>query len=933
MKAGRSRLNDGKYWFFTLDTGLWRMNNRMANLSFFITMNLTSKKHWQAFCATLTAVALGMTTAAAETVVLDQDFESSGSAATSLEDLTDANPPSPTFTVTDDTPDSGAGEDGSGVQIIDWSTHSGEKALLVRSGSEAIVNLPDARSGPTATLDFWMLVAKGAGDRNFYVIVRSMGSDTNGEDFLAYRSDRGATPAIFYYDGIGAGQSWIDTGATHIEETWQHHRMVFDMATQTFDLYIDDMDTAVVEDAEWSRSGASVITSIILRHEGNSADDGYFVIDDMMLRVDGTIDLTETFTEGFEDYAARTGLDDDADPTGAWITTEADGTGNGRELAPTKVQVVDSSVVTPRSGEKCLKIEGGQRAGVSLAWGVPPLSDVQITWWARVPASIAAAGTFNYLRMSLYGAEDDRTDQGDSALLGYGARNASTGDATSLTFYSTQWFDTGSDYEPDTWEQYRLTTHNAEGRYSITKNPGSENPILVVDRAAYIGGAMTWGPTFLAAWSSSNGTGHPPVYIDDISIRSLVSNPEPLPDPYTITRHTDRFSEETVITFGGPVGSVAVDPRDNETILFTLDAPDGAIYRAAHTANGRWTVDETPVATGLDRPSGLAVGADGSIWWTHDFSQAVMRLQAPWESNVPELMISSFGDVGTDDDPIDLAFVPNNFDGSVGSPGMLAVADRGSDGNSDNAIYLIDPATIEPGQTGYSTYLVSPDPGILGALNLNGITALPMYGEVVTISQDGWLTAVDGDGSLRNIWPVTLWADVFADPPAGVAAAADPTSGKLWVADDFLDEIWSVDADPLGTPTDQLEVSFPATNEDRPDLQIDLHDPTMTFAPDGAFLVFTDTSSANGGGRLVILHNEPIAGLVPNRISNVVRLETGIQLEWTEAAPGATYRVYRSTAVGPAASFTDVSGAITARTFIDLEAPAGQAFYRIESTE
>ncbi|MCB1128944.1 MAG: hypothetical protein KDM81_20770, partial [Verrucomicrobiae bacterium] len=358
------------------------------------------------------------------------------------------------------------------------------------------------------------------------------------------------------------------------------------------------------------------------------------------------------------------------------------------------------------------------------------------------------------------------------------------------------------DYVPDTWEQYRLTTHNAQGRYSIIKNPTSDSPTLVVDRAGYIGGAVNWGPMILAAWSSSNGSGHPPVYIDDIEIKSLVSNPEPLPEPYTVAVPGHRFSEQTILTPGGPIGTVAVDPRDNQTILFTVDAVAGGIYRATHSASGRWTIDETPVASGLDRPSGLAVAPDGTLWWTHDYTQAVMRLKAPWESNTPEVMISSFGDAGIDDDPIDLTFVPTGFNGFLGSPGMLAVADRGSDGDSDNAIYLIDPATLEPGQVGYANYLITPDAAILGTGNLNGITALPASDEVLTVSQDGYLTAVDGNGYVRYIWPMTLWADVFGPTPSGAAVAADPTSGKLWVADDLLDEIWSVDATPFGTPTD-----------------------------------------------------------------------------------------------------------------------------------
>ena len=485
---------------------------------------------WRGVFATFAGLALGTTGASAATLVYSQDFEAFTSVATNLDDMTDANPVGADITVTDDTPDAGAGDAGSGVQVVNWLSKSGAKSLLVRSTSEAVINLLNAHSGATATLDFWLDVVKGNGDRNFYIIVRSMGSDNNGEDFLAYRSDRAASPSIFYYDGVGAGAGWRDAGFSHTEGVWQHHRMVFKMPTQTFDLYIDDMTTPVVTGADISRSGVSVITSIIVRHEGNSADDGYFAIDDITLSVEGATDLTSTFTEGFESYTARTSAEDDADPAGPWITTEAAGTGDAKELAPTKVQVVDASVVPAHQGSKCLKLEGGQRAGVSIAWGRPAQADVQVTWWARVPTSIPGA-EHNYLRMSLYGAEDGRTDQGDSALLGYGARNATIGDETSLTYYTTAWVDTTFDFTPDTWEEYRLTTHNAQGRYSIVKNPSSANPALVVDHAAYIGSASTWGPMVLAAWSSSNGTDHPPVYVDDIEIKAVQ-----VLQPYSVTQ-------------------------------------------------------------------------------------------------------------------------------------------------------------------------------------------------------------------------------------------------------------------------------------------------------------------------------------------------------------------------------------------------------------
>lgn len=881
-------------------------------------------------CAVLAALALWTTPASATTVYL-QDFESVVSTAKSLTDMASANPEGLGIIVTDDAPVAGAGDAGSGVQVVDWLAKSGSKSLLLRGGSEAIINLPDARSGPRGTLDFWLRVVKGGGDRNFYLIVRSMGSDSNGEDLLAYRSDRAASPNIFYYDGIGGGQGWRNTQFGHAEDVWQHHRLVFNLADQTFDLYIDDMATPIVTGGELSRSGASIITSIIIRHEGNSEDDGYFAIDDISLTMEGTIDLSNPFTDGFENYPARDSETADADPAGPWLTTEAIGTGDGKPLAPAKVQVVDASVVPARSGGKCLKIEGGQRAGVSLAWGLPPQSDVQITWWARVPASIQGAGELNYLRFSLYGAEDGRTDQGDSALLGYGARSATLGDETSLTYYTTQWVDTQADYTPDTWEEYRLVTHNAQGRYSIIKNPSGANPVTVVDRASYIGAAQQWGPMILAAWSSSNGSDHPPVYIDDIEIKSLVSNPEPLPEPYTVALHGNRFTNYTVVKVTGPVGAAAVDPRDNSTILFTLDSTAGGIYRAARTASGTWTVDAKPVVSGLSQPSGLVVAPDGTLWWTHDYSQALMRLSWPWTNRTPETVIASFGATEVDDDPIDLVLVPSSFQGALGGPGLLAIAERGADGDAPNAIYLIDLATSELNQAGYSRFLVSPTADALGAANLNAITALEKTGEVVTLSQDGWLTAVNGEGAVRNIWPATLWADLSGPTPSGAAVAADPVTGRLWVADDRADELWSVDADPAANPaSDRKEASFPLLDPARPDQQLDIHDPGLAFAPNGSLLVVTDTSTANGGGRLIIFHNESTAALQPCSISRVIRSAAGIQLEWTEAAPGATYRVWRGEDLAKLAEFKDISGSLTTRSFTDATPPEGMAFYRIE---
>jgi hypothetical protein len=400
-----------------------------------------------------------------------------------------------------------------------------------------------------------MYVHKAPVNRGFRITMRGEGGDRNEDDYFAYGSAQATANNIRYYDGVDntpVNGYWSNTVAVFAEDSWQHHRVTIKPVERKMTLYIDDMVTPLLDNVDLGRSDVPVPTGILFQHEGDSLDDGYIVVDDVLFTMEttGTRDLSTTFTEGFEGYAARTSETDDANPGFPWITVECIGAGAGRTPAPTKVQVVDASVVTPRSGGKCLKLEGGQRANVSFAWGVPPQADVQITWWARVPAS-PTGGEYNYLRMSLYGAEGGNSIAGDSALLGYACRQATLGTPTSLTYYlGAAWALTGFDFTPDTWEEYRLTTHNSAGRYTIIKNPSSANPVVVVDRAPYIGGAATWGPTFMVGWSSSNGSGHPPVYIDDIEIKSLVTNPDPLPTPYTVHFDGTRFTNATVLPLG-----------------------------------------------------------------------------------------------------------------------------------------------------------------------------------------------------------------------------------------------------------------------------------------------------------------------------------------------------------------------------------------------
>jgi hypothetical protein len=479
-------------------------------------------------------------------VIYEEDFESYTGAATGLADTSNANPDSPDINIVADNPHGGV--PGSAVQLVDWLSRSGNQSLLFRSGADARIRLLNTRSGTRYQFDFWLYVSKQEDTRSFMIILRGMGADSNGDDYFAYRSDRGASPGIFYYSGIGpAAPAWVDTGAVHLEAQWQHHRMIVDTAAQTVDIYIDDMDQAIVSGANLARPDIAVPTQIWIRNEATASTppfDGYFAIDDLRLTVDGAIDLSTPFRENFESYPARVSEADNANPEGPWITVETEGTGNGRPVVPTKVQVVDSSVVEPRSGSNSLKLEGGQRAGVTVAWGQTAQPDVQITWWARVPASVPEE-VATYLRMSLYGAENGDTYQGDCALLGYGSRDANVGGATALTYFvtGTGWVESGVNYTPDVWEEYRLITHTADGSYTLIKNPSSD-PEVIADRAPFIGTATTWGPIFMAAWSSSNGTGHPPVYLDDIEIRAIT--------PVSVAiSHVGLISEGLLIQWSG----------------------------------------------------------------------------------------------------------------------------------------------------------------------------------------------------------------------------------------------------------------------------------------------------------------------------------------------------------------------------------------------
>jgi hypothetical protein len=836
---------------------------------------------------------------------------------------------------------------GSGVQLINWLAHSGTQSLLVRGGAEADINLYQARSGSRYQIDFWLYVHKEGSAGNFYMHLGAMGADSNGDDYTTYRSDRAAGNKITTYNGIDKPVAWVNIGATNQQDVWQHHRLSVDTASRVMTVYIDDMTNPVFS-GHIARPDVPVLTFWRLKNDGTTAQDWY-AIDDLSLTVDNALtSLAAPFAEGFESYTTGT------NPAGGpWITVASDGIGTSATgLNPSKVQVVDSSVATPHSGSKCIMLQGGQRAGVSLAFGTPPQSDVKITWWAKVPAAPAQSDAV-CLRMSLYGAENGNTYSGDSALLGWGIRSGLTpANSTDLIYYKgSGWLKTGASYTPDTWEEYQIITANNLGTYTLVKNPSSYPQFLVIN-APFVNGATNWGPSFMVAFSSSNGSGLPPAYVDDIKVESLVGSGMPLVyNPYAIQINGTRFTNSVVLKVGGPVGAATVDPRDNSTIVYATDdvSGHGGLFRVTKVAPGNWAPDPTPLATNLAAPSGLAIEpTTGNLWWVHDYVQSVKRLRWPWTTNTPELVVGDFvcstndpaAGAALDDDPCDCLFPPASFSGTISATwpssvtwpttvnsSYLVVLDRGLDFNANNTLFLVDPATTSLNQTNYDWYFYGPTLYGLGSGNMVGMTALPASGEIVTLCQDGQITAITGSGTPRTFWP-----EFYSDPyvqknPAGIAC--DPRTGRLWIADQLWQKVYS--CAPDGTDS-RLELSFPLTETNRTDQALVMHTPGggMTFAPDGSFLVFSDSNTGNGGGRLLILCNEPFTK-VPFRLTGASESGRQAQVTWSSAG-AAAYNVERVTNLTGGASFQTITTNVTALQFTDTNAPAAGAFYRVKAT-
>ena len=943
----------------------------------------------------LFAIVVGLTAGnvtAATVTLVDNNFDTSPYTAVAQSSFSSTNvgiPNTDDFKIEDGLafPGSPSGLGMNGVQVVTWapsSPYNSGNAILLRPNTAFRCNL-NPRGGTNYTWEFSMLSSKsGSADRGFRVSIVEEGADQNEQDFLIFRSGQASTTNNLSIGGLNIdgvdiiqafdgrpGKTWTTMSNTVAgtpsfvtNNVWAHYKIVADAVARTFSYYVNDMTTPVCTGYSVSRPQNLPVSAIRFANEGNSADDGYTLIDNVSLTVDGNfIDLaTGPFAEGFEGYnASNVGNTNSADnnPGGAWVTCETSGIGNGNTITPTKVQVVDSTVTAPHSGNNCLMVSQGQTAGATISWAQATNEDVKITWWAKVPVTpnnntIASV----YLRVSLYGWEVNSSSASDTVLIGFGHRSSAPyGGANSVFTFSrwaSTWFgngglweDTGTSYTPDTWEQYQLTTRVSQNSFSVSN---LTQGISVVRDGQFITSWVACKKMHTLAFSTSNNStpgGNPPAYVDDITIEPY-TNPDTTPiqpRPYTPSITGSRFTNYTVLNLPGKsLGGVCVDPRDNTSILITIDQEvNGGIIRAHKIASGNWVLDPTPIVSSLREEEAYAcsckVNTNGDLWWVHDnrkgvHSQSLRRLKAPWTSNPVEEIISDFGaaPVNAQDQPCDLVFVPSTFTGTVP---QLAVLDRGVNGNNPNAIWLVDPATSSYYQYSYLNALAGPDNLLFGdglGGNANAIDAIPATGELATIwegdgvNDNGVISVFNGSGGVRYI--LTAGSGVTF----GSALAVDPLTQRIWVADQKTIVTPSAFTPPQIVSFDSTngtftqEINFPNNNPStaRPDLRINFHDPGMTFSPDGSFLVVVDQTLASDGGRLVIFDNEPF--VIPPITVTIVSSGGCQNLTWTSGG-AVNYVVQSTSSLSPTVSWTTISPVLTGTSYTDCS--AAPKYYRV----
>ena len=329
-------------------------------------------------------------------------------------------------------------------------------------------------------------------------------------------------------------------------------------------------------------------------------------------------------------------------------------------------------------------------------------------------------------------------------------------------------------------------------------------------------------------------------------------------------------------TFG--TGDVAFDPIDG-TLYALLDITaqeNGGLYRFVE--DDGVLIQEGPLVT-IERPSAMTFTDDGTLWVIRDFGANdgghLVRIHRPSDDDFEtEVAIQQF-QTPSDDDSFAVAVVPEGFESDLVRSGDLVIADRGAESNAPHAIYVYAPDDPQGDPDAYAEFLVAP-PALAAydGTNMNDI-AFAIDGSRLFVSfESGALLSILPDGTIES----ELFIEGFTPvAPRGLAMA--PDTERLFVADSGPDEIWSIDPE---TGAAELEVTLESRFEN---LNAVIHDPTLTFSPDGSQLALAETN-----GHVWIFHRGADA---PGNGRPIARLRTDLPSAFAASVEGesATFQL------------------------------------------
>lgn len=307
------------------------------------------------------------------------------------------------------------------------------------------------------------------------------------------------------------------------------------------------------------------------------------------------------------------------------------------------------------------------------------------------------------------------------------------------------------------------------------------------------------------------------------------------------------FKSGRSVFWSGTPGDVAFDPVTSDIYIAKDQAPSagGGIYRLIQNLDGSYAIGE--LVAGMDQPCSLAVAPDGVLWWARDYTGNV---DMPYFGKVEGLrtppsytttgIVTNFGTTTGDDDPFVVKVVPPGFAGPLLAAGDILIADNGVDDNAPIAIYTYRPSAPVGDPAAYTT-------SFLPVSTAEGSVLKPYEGKdfvdmdfspdgtkLYVLFTDGQMIEVNSAGQInRQIAP-------FGVTLANLEGmAVNPVDGRIWLVDDNIDQVWSFNPDD--TELAVLEAEFDLPGEPLVDYNINFHDPSLTFSPDGQRLVITDT--------------------------------------------------------------------------------------------